>query len=182
MNIKSISLISAIILPVLAGCATTPPIALSPVGPQPTTKTASGKKGYLQVFSATQKSPPVASDDTWSFDVHTGYDINDPSGKHIKFVANHATDMDESPDQVALVPGQYIIEAESTCCGLVDVPVVIEKGKTTYVHLDRNWWPPNRTPLSQIVFLPDGAAVGWTGVIAKSADKNSVAVAASTSH
>ena len=97
-----------------------------------------GTKGYLQVFSATEKSPPIASDDYTYFNLHSGYDINDASGKNVKFVANHASNMDEWPDEVALPTGTYNIVAASTCCGLVTVPVVIQKGKTTVVHLDRN--------------------------------------------
>jgi len=70
--------------------------------------------------------------------------------------------MDEWPDEVPLAAGNYNIVAESTCCGLVTVPVVIQQGKTTIVHLDRNWWPPSKTDTNQLVFLPDGEPVGWS--------------------
>jgi len=41
-------------------------------------------------------------------------------------------------------------------------PVVIEKGKTTSVHLDGNPWSPTpRASDGQLVFLPNGAAAGW---------------------
>jgi hypothetical protein len=145
-------------------------MALAPVGPNAGGHAAAGTKGYLQVFSATEKSPPIASDDPTFFNFHTGYDINDAAGKSVKFVANHMSNMDEWPDTVSLAAGTYNIVAESACCGLVTVPVVIANGKTTTVHLDRNWWPPTKTPTNKLVFLPDGETVGWSSSIAKSSE------------
>ncbi len=80
----------------------------------------------------------------------------------VKFVPNHAYNMDEWPDNVRLPAGNYNIVAESTCCGLVTVPAVIERGKTTTVHLDRNWWPRIKTSAKELVYLPGGGAVGWS--------------------
>lgn len=135
MQTKNIVLLAAAIIPLLTGCASHP-TALAPVGPAENGRVAAGSKGYLQVFTATQKSPPVASDDSWRFDQHTGFDLLDPSGKQIGFVANHRSHMDTSPDEVALKPGSYTIVANSTECGLVSVPVDIQMGKTTVVRLD----------------------------------------------
>jgi hypothetical protein len=135
MKIKNIVLIGSAIIPFLAGCASKP-ITLPVVGPEPTSRATVDSKGYLQVFSATEKSSSVASDDPTSFNLHTGYDINDESGKSVKFVPNHASNMDESPDTVRLPAGKYNIVAVSTSCGQVTVPVVIQNGKTTIVHLD----------------------------------------------
>jgi hypothetical protein len=143
-------------------------MALSPVGPNSGGQTAVGSKGYLQVFSATEKSIPFASDDSTCFNLRTGYDINDAAGKSVRFVANHMSNMDESPNEVRLPAGTYNILAESTCCGLVTVPVIIQEGKATVVHLDRNWWPPSNTPTNQLVFLPDGEVVGWSDLVSKS--------------
>jgi len=169
VKIKYVALIGAGIITLLAGCVSTP-MALAPVGPDAISRAVPGSKGYLQVFSATGKSIPIASDDPTSFNLHSGYDINDESGKSVKFVVNHASNMDEWPDKVTLPAGNYIIVAESTCCGLVTVPVVIQQGKTTIVHLDRNWWPPSKTATNQLVFLPDGEAVGWSSSISKSSE------------
>jgi hypothetical protein len=162
MKLKTWTYFSAAIIPLLAGCASNP-MALAPVGPDAGGRTVSGAKGYLEVFTATEKSAPIASDDNTYFDLHSGYDINDPSGKSIKYVPNHASNMDESPDRVTLPAGNYNIVAKSTCCGLVTVPVVIEKGKTTIVHLDRNWFPPSNISTNRLVFLPNGETVGWSG-------------------
>jgi len=82
----------------------------------------------------------------------------------------HMSNMDEWPDTVTLPAGTYNIVAESTGCGLVTVPVVIANGKTTTVHLDGNWSAPSKTPTNNLVFLPDGEAVGWSGSITKSSE------------
>ena len=162
-------LIGAGLVPFVTGCISDP-IVLAPVGPNAADQAAVGTKGYLQVFSATEKSLPIASDDPTSFNLHTGYDIYDASGKIVKYVANHMSDMDEWPDTVTLSAGTYNIVAESSCCGVVSLPVVIANGKTTSVHLDRDWWPPSKTSTNQLVFLPDGEAVGWSSSIASSSE------------
>lgn len=167
MKTTHIAIIGAGIIAFQSGCVSSP-IALSPVGPDAHGGAGTGTKGYLQVFTATEKSIPFASDDPTFFNLHTGYDIKDAAGKTVQFVANHMSNMDESPDQVKLPPGTYTIVAESTCCGLVTVPVIIEQGKTTVLHLDRNWSPPSNVPTNQLVFLPDGGAVGWIGSTSKS--------------
>ena len=169
MKITSVIVIGLATTLFLAGCVSKP-IALSVVGPEPASRATADSKGCLQVFSATEKSPPVASDDSTFFNLHTGYDINDESGKCVKFVPNHASNMDESPDVVSLPAGHYNIVAESTCCGQVIVPVVIQNGKSTIVHLDRNWWVSAKTSTNQWVYLPDGEVVGWKGSIVKSSD------------
>ena len=162
-----ITLFCAGIIVFQSGCVSKP-IALLPVGPDARGSAVTGTKGYLQVFSATEKSIPFASDDPTYFNLHPGYDINDAAGKSVRFVANHMSNMDEWPDEVTLPAGAYNIIATSVCCGLVTVPVIIQKGKTTVVHLDRNWWPPSNTPTNQLVFLPDGEVLGWSGSISKS--------------
>jgi hypothetical protein len=167
MKAKRHVLIGAGITALVTGCASNP-TALAPVGPAAGQHAVAATKGYLQVFSATEKSIPFASDDPTLFDLHTGYDINDATGKNVEFVANHMSNMDEWPDTVSLPAGTYNIVAKSACCGLVTVPVVIASGKTTTVHLDRNWWPPAKTSTNNLVFLPDGEAVGWSSSIAKS--------------
>ena len=156
-------------VPFVTGCISNP-MALAPVGPDMGKLAVAGTNGYLQVFSATEKSIPFSSDDPTFFDLHTGYDVNDAAGKSVKYVANHMSNMDEWPDTVRLAAGTYNIVAESTCCGLVTVPVVIASGKTTIVHLDRNWWPPSKTSTNTLVFLPDGDAVGWGSSIVKSSE------------
>jgi hypothetical protein len=166
MKIIQYMLIGAGIIPFVTGCVSSP-VALAPVGPKAGGQVAAGAKGHLQVFSATEKSPAIASDDPTYFDLHTGYEIEDTSGKHLKYVANHMSNMDEWPDTVSLAEGAYTIEAEAAGYGTVMVTVVIAKGRTTTVHLDRNWQPPYGASTNTLVFLPDGEAVGWSTATAK---------------
>ena len=154
-------LICAGLIPFATGCISNP-MALAPVGPDAGGQGSVGSKGYLRVFSATEKSPPITSNDPIYFKLHTGYDVNDASGKSVKYVANHMSNMDEWPDTISLAAGTYNIVAKSACCGLVTVPVVIANGKITTIHLDRNWCPPSNTPTNRLVFLPDNEAVGWS--------------------
>jgi len=69
--------------------------------------------------------------------------------------------MDQQPQTVRLGSGKYVIVAESSSYGRVHVPVVIELGQVTEIHLDGAWTPaPDRT----LVRLPDGEPIGWTAL------------------
>ena len=147
---------------ILVGCASAP-IALSPVGPGPASRPAVAQtdaKGYLEVFSAREKSTEIGFN-TY-FYPHSGYDINDASGKSVRFVPNHLSDMDESPDRVTLPAGTYNIVARSTWSGQVTVPVIVEDGNITVVHLDNEWFPPSNIPSQELTYLPNKEAVGWS--------------------
>jgi hypothetical protein len=163
-------LLGAAFVPFFSGCISKP-MALSAVGPDPASGTAaaSGANGRLQVFSATQTrtAENTEADYNGYFYPHSSYEIKDDSGQTVKYVRNRANFMDESPDVVRLPAGHYNVVAESTCCGLVTVPVVIEQGKTTAVHLDGNWMPPRKTSPDQLVGLPDGAIAGWSSTVTR---------------
>jgi hypothetical protein len=162
MKLKFIIIAGAAFLPLIGGCAITP-TPLASIGPGPDHKAWTGPEGYLQVFTATQT---VDADFHAYFNVHVGYDIDDASGKLVKYVANHFSDLDESVDTVSLAPGAYTVVARSTWCGLMKIPVVVERGVTTSIHLDgNNWWPPSRPAGNQLVFLPNGEAAGWKSAI-----------------
>jgi hypothetical protein len=165
MKIKYITLIGSAIIPLMSGCISNP-MALSAVGPDPASQAGSGPNGRLQVFSATETRADENTPDGYHgyFHPHSGYDIKDQSGNGVKYVANHASIMDEAPDQVSLPEGNYTIVAQSACCGLVTVPVRIQQGKTTVVHLDGNWFPPSKSSPNELVHLPDGESVGWSSL------------------
>jgi hypothetical protein len=167
MKMKTFLLASLALLPFVNSCMSTP-LALAPVGPDASAQPRSSANGSLQVFSATQKSAPLASDDTQLFDLHTGYEVCSSAGQHLQYVANHQSNMDTSPDVVTLAPGRYNVLAQSTWCGMVTVPVVIQAGKTTVVHLDDNWFPSSHPQARELVFLPNGQAVGWSSPLANS--------------
>jgi hypothetical protein len=167
MKTKYLSLLFAAgIVPCLVGCVSGP-TALAPVGPEAHGRTRPGPEGYLEVFTATRA---VDTDFHSNFNPHLGYNVSDLSGKWVEFVPNHASDLDETPDLVPLAPGTYRVVAESTWCGLVWVPVVVQQGKTTVVHLDGNQWRPASGAFGHLVYLPNGEAVGWSSQNAQTAE------------
>jgi hypothetical protein len=158
MNASVLS--AALALAILSGCAS-PPIVLAPVGPAPVEKTAHVSTGRLQVFSAAEAR--ADGDDTYYYP-HTGYSIFSDVGRRLKYVNNHVGTMDESPAVVPLPTGHYRIVAQSEAYGRVTVPVVIESGRTTTIHLERDWKPAANLSRN-VVRLPDGEAVGWSAKI-----------------
>jgi hypothetical protein len=115
-------------------------------------------EGYLTVFTATQT---VDADFHAYFDLHTGYDIDDASGKTFQFVPNHDSDIDEAPDTATLPPGTYTIVARSTG-GIVRFSVEIRSGEATTVHLDSGGLARPRSPYARPVLLPNGEIIGWS--------------------
>jgi len=160
MKLKFIIAASITVLPWLSGCAiTTTP--LTSIGPGRVNSAGRGPDGYLEVYTATRT---VDANFHNYFDLHDGYDINDASGKAVKYVDNHDSEIDEGVDRVSLPPGTYTIIARSAWCGLLKIPVDIERGKTTSIHLDGNNWSPTPRPAAdELVFLPNGEVAGWKG-------------------
>jgi len=167
MRTKLFTLIGAASIALLAGCATRP-VTLSPVGPEPHGQDMTAAKGYLQVYSDTES--PVIGEGPPYYHPHMGYNLYDHSGVRVRYVPNHIGDMDETPTLVRVPVGSYFVVAESSAYGRVTVPVVIQAGRETVIHLDRNWYPPASIPDSRLVHLPDGEAVGWSGATADAAE------------
>lgn len=114
------------------GCvATQPATVLEPVRPAPVVQTIHGP-GYLVVYTAIIE--PAINPDTM-FYPHTGYAIYDNHGAYYQTVRNHVGAWDETPYTVTLPPGRYTVKAEAQYEGDVQVPVVIEGGRTTVVDL-----------------------------------------------
>ncbi|HEY3898836.1 MAG TPA: hypothetical protein VGM54_09505 [Chthoniobacter sp.] len=114
-------------------CASAPrtETVLEPVRPAPVIPAAHGP-GYLVVYTAIIE--PDINPDTM-FYPHTGYAIYDSQGVYYQTVRNHVGRWDETPYTVSLPPGRYMLKAESQYDGDVQVPVIIEGGKTTVVDL-----------------------------------------------
>ncbi len=157
MKTLCFALSGAGLITLLAGCASTP-LAVSPVGPEPAGSSALVSPGYLQVFSDTETH--TIGDYTYYYP-HTGYTIRDKSDRVLKYVPNHLGNMDEAPAIVTIPAGRYQIVAESAAYGRVTVPVIIAHGRSTIVHLDGNWRLKSNMSSNDLVFLPDGEAVGW---------------------
>jgi hypothetical protein len=153
-----------VVLTALGNGCVNEPRALSAIGPDPAAplNCAFGGQGRLQVFSATQTraADNSSADYNGYFYPHSSYEIQNDAGRTVKYIRNRANFMDETPDSVRLAPGHYQVVAESSCCGLVAVPVVIVAGQTTSVHLDAQWIPSARAD-RPLVRLPDGETAGF---------------------
>ena len=144
---------------IAVGCASAP-VVLAPVGPCSAKYEPSDPNGHLQVFSA-MEAQGEGDDSVWY--QHSAYVIYGPQGKRIKYVGNTIGKLDETPQTVTLPAGRYTVKARAEGYGhvLVGMPVVIEPGKTTVVHLESGWNPPPAPPGTEIVRAPSGYAVGW---------------------
>jgi len=154
---KGYFLLGASLVALLVGCATTP-VALAPVGPNPADAGGKAAKGGLQVFSRLV-GRSEGNNPAWY--QHTDYYIYDLHGKRVRHVDNTIGYYAKTPRRVTLPVGKYLVKAQANDYFWVSVPVTIERGQTTRVHLDDNWTPPADTPKTDLVSLPNGNPVGW---------------------
>ena len=161
MKIPKVALIGAFTILPLAGCASRPSV-LNSVGPEPLAGSAAAFNqdgfGNLRVYTATETRE--VGDNTFYYP-HTGYTIYTKSGRLWKYVPNHTFREDEVPAWVSIPAGKYTIKAKSDLYSLALVPVVIQEGRTTVVHLESGWRPPAIDSRELVVHLPNGEAVGW---------------------
>lgn len=140
----------------LTGCATSQRLTVAePVGAgEPEAKAT----GSLKIYTATEQQE--VGEDTYYYP-HTGYVIYNERGEKVMYVENHVGIMDESPSIARLPAGAYVAVAEADGCGRVRIPLVISANRTTVIHLDGDWKPPQNAQSSDLVRLPDGEAIGW---------------------
>lgn len=150
-----ISIIIGSVVILAAGCASQPHLTTSSVGPVPFDREDSYGKGDLKVFTVTEAQQ--VGDSTYYYP-HTDYDILSDTNQKLQNVPNHLGPMDQNPTLVTLPAGKYRVRYRG-----VTVPVSIAAGRTTVVHLDGDWHPPTNVSHDQVVYLPDGEAVGWQG-------------------
>jgi hypothetical protein len=170
MKISRIFSVSAMVLG-LAGCAT-PPVVLGPVGPNPVGRESGASGGALQVFSRgveQSDDQDQGGDGTSAWYQHADYDIYNLHGKRVKHVDNAAGHYETAPRVVTLPPGRYMVVAEAKGGLRVKVPVNIERGRMSRIHLDGRWNPPAGAPRDEWVSLPSGSPVGWRAVAGKQA-------------
>lgn len=146
----------AAIAAMAAGCST--PAVLAPAGPCPVSHETLGSSGHLQVFSE-MEAQSEGDDPIWY--QHTAYRIYNSQEKRIKYVGNTVGKWDDTPATVVLQPGHYTVKARAEGYRSVEVPVSIEPGRTTVVHLENGWNPPAIPPGVEIVRASGGYAVGW---------------------
>jgi hypothetical protein len=156
------------VLIVLIGCSSTP-VALAPVGPNPAGIESTSSQGKLQVFSSLDEESDDQSqgspDPTWH--QHTDYSIYDSKGKRMERADNTTGHYARTPRLVELPAGRYVVKARAKDYFWVEVPVTIQPGRTTKVHLDGNWQPPANTPTNGLVSMPNGTPAGWSAEPAK---------------
>jgi hypothetical protein len=92
---------------------------------------------------------------------HTDYSIYNLHGKLVKRVDNSTGHYEQAPQRVALPAGHYLVKARAKDYLQIEVPVTIEPGRMTRVHLDDNWKLPANAPRNQLVRMPNGNPVGW---------------------
>ena len=143
------------IIAVLSGCTTAPPTVIrDTVGPA--LARAQARNGTLMVYSGTAWM--TNNDDGPALLVHTSYEIGDRTdGALIKQVVNG----DDEPERVTLPEGHYTVVAQSDNFGTVIVPVAVEAGKTTALHLEREKdWRISTKAGTDLVRLPNGQPIG----------------------
>jgi hypothetical protein len=161
MKCASLIVVSSAVVCV-AGCSSTP-VAVAPIGPNPAGGERLAATGELEVFSnlAEQSDDPNqgSKDPVWY--QHADYNIYNLQGKLVKHVYNSVGHYEQAPRRVALPAGRYLVKAQAQDYLRVEVPVTIERGRTTKVHLDDRWNLPADTPKRELVSLPNGNPAGW---------------------
>lgn len=145
----------------LSGCATSTVMRV-PVGPNPAAATMVAPDGILKVYSAKEQEQNVGFE--FPYDQRTDYYIYDSTGKETQHIIdNNRGHFEAIPRGIQLPPGKYNVKALAAV-GLgewITVPVVIESGRTTEVHLNGAWRPPTGTPQHDLVQSPGGFPMGW---------------------
>jgi len=150
----------------LSGCATPARVVTTPVGPNPTQRSASTPDGRLEVYSALQwrnEGSEFTMNPGWY--QHTDYVILDQNGKRLRHVGNSIGEYSETPADISLPPGEYTVRARAQDYLMVDVPVIVKPGLITRVHLDDKWHAPAGTPAANLVKEPNGEAIGWRATL-----------------
>ncbi len=180
---RYISIVASVgMLAWLAGCASAPQVAVyDRLGPCHPARAASAADGALQVYSATA-SPPLDTLDpkpgpffpNYAYgqknfladSAHTDYALYAADGTFIGRVRNSRNPRDAQPTLLKLPPGAYTVRAEvQDYPGLganltIAIPVAIEPGETTTVHLEPNWTATEEADRSRAVRLADGRVIG----------------------
>jgi hypothetical protein len=126
--------------------------APSEVGPEPAIVTDTGD---LVVFSADDLVDTADADHPH----HRRFTILTADGHELHTVTNQSGPFGQDPQSVALPPGHYLVDTSATNFGPVRVPVVVEQGRTTIVHLDGDD-DSDPVPDAVAVRLPNGHPIG----------------------
>jgi hypothetical protein len=151
------TILSVAIAVLVASCASAPPtIVHETVGPG-LAAVNQEHNGVLTVYSATAWT---TDGDGPSLLSHTNYQVDAADGTLFQQVSNG----DQEPTRVILPKGTYTIVAQSDTSGEVSVPVAIEAGKITIVHLETEQdWKEASGGIrgADLVRLPNGQPIGF---------------------
>jgi hypothetical protein len=143
----------ALAVALAAGCGPVPRwVVPVPVGPAPVVSSATGD---LLVYSADDAIETADADHPH----HRRYLIRSESGTELRTVLNQSGPFGQDPQEIALPPGHYLVDTSATNFGPVRVPVVIEQGRLTVVHLDGDA-ESDPVPEASAVRLPNGNMIG----------------------
>ena len=158
----TLTLIMAVAL--FSGCATKKGgLALNTVGPaSDQTTMANSTNGTLIVYSAYEVNADFAGRDRRS-PVYSDYKILTGDGRLLRKVHNNSGTILQDAVPAELAPGKYQVVAPANGYGHVTVPVMIETGRTTVLHLEGGGFWPDESVFNQTnaVRLPDGLIIGW---------------------
>lgn len=157
MNTKTRFFGLSLSIAALGGCAAAPPLVLNdPIGPAQVRPAVAANTGQLKVYSMSYIGSVDGDIERY---VHSQYTVYEPDGNKVRSVPNQTGVYNGDPDLVALPVGSYRVKAEGYGVGWVSVPVVIERGRTTVVDLNDEWWSDH--PLAdRAVTLPNGSVIG----------------------
>ncbi len=150
----------------LGGCATHDSMSVNdPVGPAqspPANASADSSTGSLVVYSAYQANADFYRPDPYRPE-YSDYKIYTTQGKLVQNVHNNTGTILQDPVTVVLTPGEYKVTAHANGYGKVTVPVIIEQGQRTVLHLDGGGSRADMSVYNQTnaVRLPDGRPIGW---------------------
>lgn len=116
----------------IMGCSSAP-VAVAPVGPNPVGLNYEMSNGQLEVFSALI-GRSEGNNPCWY--QHAGYTVYSAQGLCVKHADNTVGHYEQRPRLVSLPLGKYFVRAGAKDYLSVKVPVVIEAGRVTKVHLD----------------------------------------------
>jgi hypothetical protein len=158
---KTQQIINLLAVLLLCGsCGTPRKTALTtPVGPSPSAVEHSRETGGLIVYTALDLDGGHPDSDSRP---HSNYKIFTQDQKLLHKVSNRVGTHFVEPVVISLAPGAYCVEARAAGFGYVQVPVIIQAGKRTAVHLDGSELSTvNKVSPTEVVSLPDGLVVGW---------------------
>lgn len=145
--------LAALAVALAIGCGPVPRwVVPAPLGPAPVVASATGD---LLVYSADDAIDTADADHPH----HRRYVIRSESGSELRTILNQSGPFGQDPEEISLPPGRYLVDTSATNFGPVRVPVQIETGRLTVVHLDGDA-ESDPVPEESAVRLPNGSTIG----------------------